>query len=305
MKKRFNILTVFLISGTLSAQTIDYSEGYFFNPITINPAYAGGRGALNVSFLYDQQWTGITGAPETVALSADAPLLNSRLGLGLNIIRDKYAVTKETAFKTSYAYRLDLGGDILSLGLGAGLITTNTKWSDLVVIDPGDDLYLTDSKVFALPDFSFGMYYSVKNYFAGFSIPNLIDYDFDYNKNKYALKVNPGDYYYLLYTGNIFEIAPKMKFLPSVLLAVPPGKKIQYDLHAQLGFADKLWCGLSYLNGRSVAGHLRVQLNEQLTFGYRYKFEISQLRTYNNGSHEVMIRYEFKYRVDVIDPLEF
>jgi UDP-N-acetylmuramyl pentapeptide phosphotransferase/UDP-N-acetylglucosamine-1-phosphate transferase len=49
---------------------------------------------------------------------------------------------------TSYAYRISLGnGGTLALGLGAGLVATNTAWSDLVVIDPGDDYFLIDSKV--------------------------------------------------------------------------------------------------------------------------------------------------------------
>ncbi len=78
-----------------------------------------------------------------MTLAADAPLLDAKLGLGLIITNDKLGVTKETQFHTTYAYKINMGDGNLSFGLGAGLITTNTAWSDLVVLDPGDE-YLPD-----------------------------------------------------------------------------------------------------------------------------------------------------------------
>jgi type IX secretion system PorP/SprF family membrane protein len=305
MKKIIKTLFFLLIPIGLFGQLTPVTNQYVLNPGTINPAYAGNRGALNIAAFYRRQWVGINGAPETITLAADAPLLDAKLGLGLIITSDKIGVTKETRFSTNYAYKISMDKGNLSFGLGAGLITTNTAWSDLVVLDPGDEYYLVDSRVFVVPDFSFGAYYSYRNYFAGFSIPKLLGYKFDYDKNKYTLKVDPGQYYYLFNTGYVFNLTPKSKFFPSALVTFSPGEKLLYDINAHFSFFDRLWVGASYRNNRSVAGLLQFAINNQLRVAYTYDFDFGRLGRYSNGSHEIMLRYEFRYKVDVVNPLIF
>ncbi len=286
-------------------QLAPLSDQYMLNPVTINPAYAGNRGVFNISAFYRQQWVGITGAPETATLAGDVALLNSKVGLGLIVSNDKIGVTKKTSVNSNYSFRINLGGGILSFGLGAGLITTNTAWSELIIVDPGDDYLLVDSKVFVVPDFSFGLYCTHKKYFAGLSIPRLLSYSFSPEKNKYALKSDPGQYYYLLNTGGGFDLTPKTKFLPSTLISFSPGEKILYDINTHFSFADRLWLGASYGNNRSVKGLVQFQANEQLRVAYTYNYGFGKLRTFINGSHEVMFRYEFRYKADAINPLIF
>jgi type IX secretion system PorP/SprF family membrane protein len=174
MKRIIKTILWLLVPLSMTGQITPVTNQYVLNPLTINPAYAGNRGALNVAAFYRKQWVGVTGSPLTMTLAADAPLLDSKLGVGLIITNDKIGVTKETQFHSSYAYKIEMEKGMLSLGLGAGLITTNTAWSELVALDQGDEIYLTNSKVFVVPDFSFGAYYMVDNYFAGFSIPKLL-----------------------------------------------------------------------------------------------------------------------------------
>jgi type IX secretion system PorP/SprF family membrane protein len=138
MKRIIKSIILLLIPLSLSGQLAPVTSQYVLNPLSINPAYAGNRGALNIAAFYRRQWTGIAGAPETMTLSADAPFLDSKLGLGFIITNDKIGVTKETHFLTNYSYKINMDKGNLSLGLGAGLMTTNTAWSDLVVLDPGD-----------------------------------------------------------------------------------------------------------------------------------------------------------------------
>jgi type IX secretion system PorP/SprF family membrane protein len=305
MKRILKLLLLLLFPLSLSGQLTPVTNQYVLNPMTINPAYAGSRGALNIAAFYRRQWVGISGAPETMTLAMDAPFLDAKLGLGLIITNDKIGVTKETQFNSYYSYKIDMGKGNLSLGLGAGLITTNTAWSDLVVLDPGDEYYLVDSRVFVVPDFSFGAYYSYQNYFAGFSIPKLLGYKFDFDKNKYTLKVNPGQYYYLFNTGYVFSLTPKSKFFPSTLVTFSPGKKLLYDINAHFSFFDRFWVGASYRSNRSLAGLLQFAVNNQLRVAYTYDFDFGKLGRYSNGSHEIMLRYEFRYKVDVVNPLIF
>jgi type IX secretion system PorP/SprF family membrane protein len=305
MNKFIKSLILLIIPISLVGQITPATTQYILNPLTINPAYAGARGALNIAAFYRRQWVGVSGSPETMSLAGDVPLLDKKLGLGLILVSDKIGVTKDTRISTTYAYRISMDDGNLAFGLGAGIMTTNTAWSDLVVIDQGDENYMVDSKVFVVPDFSFGVYYSYKNYFAGFSIPKLLGYSFDYNKNKYSLKVNPGQYNYLLNTGYLFNINKKVKILPSTLVSFTPGEKLLFDINAHVILYDRFWAGASYRNGRSVGALLQFAVNNQLRIAYTYDFDIGDIGLYSNGTHEIMIRYEFKYKVDVVNPLIF
>jgi type IX secretion system PorP/SprF family membrane protein len=305
MKKILNTFIILLIPIGLAGQLKPVTDQYMLNPMSINPAFAGNRGALNIAAFYRQQWVGINGAPETMTLASDAPLLDAKLGVGLIIERDKIGVTKETSFNSNYAYKIKVGKGNLSFGLGAGLITTNTAYSDLVALQPGDEFYQADSKVYVVPDFSFGLYYTLHNYFAGFSIPELLSYNFNSDKNKYSPKALPGQYYYLFNTGYLIEINSKIKFLPSTLISFSPNEKILYDINAHFNFMDKLWAGISYRNNRSIAGLFQYQINNQLRVAYSYNVDFGKLSTYSNGSHEIMLRYEFRYKTDVVNPLIF
>jgi len=305
MKKIIKISIFLLIPVLASGQFNTVTNQYVLNPLTINPAFAGNRGALNIAAFYRRQWSGITGAPETITLAADAPIPRSRLGLGLIITNDKMGVTKETGFSSNYAYKIRIGEGNLSLGLGAGIITTNTAWSELTVDDPGDESYLLNSRTFVVPDFSFGAYYSHQNYFAGVSVPKLLGYRFEYNKNRYNTIFDPDQYSYLLNTGYMFHLTPKLLFFPSTLVTFSPGEELLYDINAHFSMFDRLWFGFSYRNNRSVAGLFQYAINTQIKFAYAYDFDFGKLGRYTNGSHEVMLRYEFRYKVNVVNPLIF
>ena len=305
MKRIIKSLILLLIPLGLAEQLTPVTSQYVLNPLSINPAYAGNRGALNIAAFYRRQWAGIPGAPETMTLAADAPFLDSKLGLGFSITNDKIGVTKETHFLTNYSYKINMERGSLSLGLGAGLITTNTAWSDLVVLDPGDENYLTNSRVFVVPDFTFGAYYLNQNYFAGLSIPKLLGYKFNYDKNRYTLMVNPGKYNYLLNAGYVYTLNQKIKLFPSTLITISPGEKLLVDLNAYVSLNDRIWAGASYRNGRSLGALCQFAINNQFRVAYTYDFDLGKLGQYSNGSHEIMIRYEFHYKVNAVSPLNF
>jgi len=305
MKKLISLSVLILLPMMLMGQLTPVTNHYVLNPLRINPSYAGSRGGLSVAAFYRQQWVGLNGAPRTMSLELDAPVLSDKLGLGLFVVNDKIGVTRQTEVMTSYAFRISVGNGTLAMGLGAGLVATNTAWSDLIVLDPGDDYFLIDSKVFVVPDFSFGTYYSGKNYFLSFSIPRLLGYRFDFDKNKYSLKVEPGNYNYVLNTGYMFPLGAKARVMPSALVSYSPGDRLLYDGSLHFILYDRVWLGATYRSTGSVTALAQFAINNQLKMAYSYDFDFGKLGTYNNGSHEVMLRYEFRYKVDVINPLIF
>ena len=305
MKKLISLSVLIFLPMMLMGQLTPVTNHYVLNPLRINPSYAGSRGGLSVAAFYRQQWVGLDGAPRTMSLELDAPVLSDKLGLGLFVVNDKIGVTRQTEVMTSYAFRISVGSGTLALGLGAGLVATNTAWSELIVLDPGDDYFLIDSKVFVVPDFSFGTYYSGKNYFLSFSIPRLLGYRFDFDKNKYSLRVEPGNYNYVVNTGYMFPLGAKARMMPSALVSYSPGDRLLYDGSLHFILYDRVWFGATYRSTGSVTALAQFAINNQLKMAYSYDFDFGKLGTYNNGSHEVMLRYEFRYKVDVINPLIF
>lgn len=294
-----------LLPVSLWAQLTPVTNQYVLNPMTINPAYAGNRGALNIAAFYRRQWAGVAKAPETMTVALDLPLISSKLGLGLVFTNNKYGVTRETQYISDYAFKIETREGSLSFGLGAGILTTNTAWSDLKVVDPGDESYLTDSRVYIVPAFSFGIYYARKRYFLSISVPELSGKTFDADRNKYVPDFDPGKYYYLLYTGYVFNLSRRLAFFPSTLVTYSHGKNVLYDLNAHFILNDRIWLGGSYRNDRSIGGLIQIGLNSQVKLAYTYDFDFGSLRSYSIGSHEIMLRYEFRYKVKVINPLIF
>jgi type IX secretion system PorP/SprF family membrane protein len=305
MKKIIKILSFLLVPLGAFGQLAPVTSQYILNPLIINPAFAGNRGALNVSAFFRRQWVGIPGAPETTSFIADAPMFDNKIGLGLSLVNDRVGVTKETQLVTNYAYKLNLGKGTLSFGLGVGLTATNTAWSDLIVLDPGDEAYLVDSRLFVIPNFSFGAYYSNDRHFAGFSIPRFLSYNFSSDKNKYTVQVDPSQYSYMFMYGYIFDLSDKVNFIPSTLISLSPGRDVLIDVNGYFTFNNRFWVGASYKSGRSFAGLFQFEINSQLRIAYSYDFDYGKLGTYSNGSHEIMLRYEFRYKVDVPSPLIF
>lgn len=303
MKTILKTLVMLWLPVSLAAQLTPVTEQYVLNPFLLNPAYAGNTGVLNLASFYRTQWVGLEGAPETTTFTADAPFLRDKLGLGLIVVHDRVGVTNETQFLTNYAFKIDLGQGRLSFGLGAGITTTNTAWSKLVALDEGDDLYLIDSRVFVVPNFTFGMYYSNRNYFAGFSVPKLANYTFDYDKNSYTLDNDLSLYSYMFTTGYTFSLSENVKLMPSTLLTYYTGETFLYDLNLYSSFFNRFWTGITYRNDRSLTGLIQFHLSEQLKLAYSYDFDIGDLSRYSNGTHGVMLRYEFKYKVDVVGPV--
>jgi type IX secretion system PorP/SprF family membrane protein len=133
----------------------------------------------------------------------------------------------------------------------------------------------------------------------------LLSYNFNFEKNKYDLTFNPAEYNYLLNAGYFFALSPKIKFFPSTLISYSLGKKLLMDFNAYVGLNDKVWTGLSYRNNRSLGALIQFAVNNQLRMAYTYDFDLGELGQYSNGSHEIMLRYEFRYKVEAISPLNF
>jgi type IX secretion system PorP/SprF family membrane protein len=301
------ILSILAISFTLqmSGQMFPLSDHYVVNALAINPAYAGCQDALSLTASYRDQWAGFSDAPKSYILSVHTPVFNDRVGLGLLIENNSIGIFKETTILGNYAYRMELQGGKLALGLGFGFTVYNTAWSKLIAADANDMQLMNNPSSTVLPNFSLGAYYYTKKYFIGISMPLFLSHELDKSTGKYKIDNNFSGSNYFFTTGYEVDISPRVKFLPSVLIKYHPDNTIQIDYNAQLNLKDRIWFGIGYRSKDVLVGMLQCQLNYQIRMAYSYDYDFGSIGKYMNGSHEIVLNYIFKFERKVVGPRQF
>lgn len=306
MKYRALYIIIFLLfSLSSSGQLQPLLEQYALNGLAINPAYAGSQEALSLGIYNRNQWVGFEGAPKTFTFSAHSPLRDKKVGLGIMVVNDRLGTKSETGFIANYAYRIDMKKGKLALGIAAGFSNLSTNTELIRYSDPGDNLILNPGVHVLLPEFSFGAYYNSDKFFAGFSMPLMLHHTFNETSGKYKIGMNPKYANYMVLTGYLFRASEDIELLPSVLFRTNPGNDTQADLNINIIFREKFWIGTSIRTTKNMAFLVQFQANRQFRIAYSYAYEFSELSTYQKGSHEMMLLYNFRYILDVISPRYF
>jgi type IX secretion system PorP/SprF family membrane protein len=125
-KLLYLVLSLSLLIPTISwGQQDPQFSMYMFNRMVLNPAYAGARGALNLTAVGRSQWVGIDGHPNTFTLSGDAGVNALHGGVGAHLMYDEIGPIQTIGLKAAYAFRFDFGkergeGPALQIGLSPG-----------------------------------------------------------------------------------------------------------------------------------------------------------------------------------------
>jgi type IX secretion system PorP/SprF family membrane protein len=88
------------------------------------------------------------------------------------------------------------------------------------------------------------------------------------------------------------EINRDLKFKPAFMLKSVSGAPLAVDLSANFYFNDKFTLGASYRLGSAVSAIAGFQASDEITIGYAYDYETTELSRYNSGSHEIFVRFE-------------
>jgi len=297
--KKIKILSALLalVSFSVHAQQDPQYTHYMYNTTNINPAYAGSRGALSIFGLHRTQWAGLDGAPTTNAFSVNTPIGDSKVGLGVSFINDALGVMDENTISVDFSYTLDLNsrGSKLSFGLKGSANLLNVTYSDLLLYNPTDSQFQNDISGQFTPNIGAGVYWHNEKNYVGFSVPNFLETT-RYNDNIQSTMTQRMSYY--LMGGHVFELNPMLKFKPAVLLKATDGAPLQADVTANFLISNKFTLGAAYRWDAAVSGLVGYQINDGLFIGYSYDGETTKLANYNNGSHEIFLRFELfnKYR---------
>ncbi|PKA97051.1 type IX secretion system PorP/SprF family membrane protein [Flavobacteriaceae bacterium MAR_2009_75] len=294
------ILLIASFSDAIAQQDAQYTQ-YMYNTMAVNPAYAGSRGVFSIVGLHRSQWIGLDGAPKTQTINFHTPV-SERVGIGLSIVNDEIGngTNQETYFDGVFSYTIPLSRTAkLSFGVKASAHLLNVDFNKLANYNnEASSIGLSNIDRKFSPNFGAGVYYHTDDFYLGLSVPNFLKTrHFDDSSSSTSFLAEERMNFYLI-TGYVFDIHPRWKFKPAVLLKAVSGAPLQADISANFLYNDKFTLGAAYRWDAAVSALFGFQLSDQFMVGLAYDREVTELggTRFNDGSFEIMLRYEFLTR---------
>ncbi|MDR2653322.1 MAG: type IX secretion system membrane protein PorP/SprF [Prevotellaceae bacterium] len=307
MKKITLIISILIIVSTNKAesQQIPLFSQYMFNGTYINPAYTGSRDALFANLLYRKQWIGFNGAPQTAMFSIDGSLARGS-NIGFIYVNDQIGANYTNSFMADYAFRFNVSNaGRLSFGLSGGFVNYGVNKSKLTSYDDRIDPNVGNTENIWKPSIDAGIYFDMKNFYAGLSVLGIISSKAD--KNKATMHIVRAKANYFLTVGGSISLSDKVKFLPSTLLKSDFQNPVNVDVNAMLQVNEKYWIGGSYRTGvlwftdvdketrqyDAISLILEALVTDRIRLGVAYDFDLTKISNNNNGSIELSVGYYF------------
>ncbi|MGW9685652.1 PorP/SprF family type IX secretion system membrane protein [Flagellimonas sp. 2504JD1-5] len=294
-KIRLLIWILALSFGTVvhAQQDAQYTQ-YMYNTVSVNPAYAGSRGHLSIAGLYRNQWLGLDGAPETQTLNIHTPLGYRGVGLGVSVVNDKIGPTSETYFDVDFSYTIRTSVDgKLSFGLKGSAHMLDIRYSELDEFDIDPQLQSQqDIQNKFSPNIGAGVYYHTERFYTGISAPRLLETT-HFDEASISEAKEQMNWYFI--TGYVWDLNPFLKFKPTLLTKVVQGAPLQADISANFMLNEKFIGGIAYRWDAAFSGLVGFRLSDEMFIGLAYDREITDLgaATFNDGSFEIIVRYDF------------
>jgi type IX secretion system PorP/SprF family membrane protein len=295
------IVFVLAVAASLTngfAQQRPIQSLYMFDPLVINPAYAGTHVQLSATAIYRNQWVNFDGAPKTFTASVHSGFRKARVGVGVLFGNDQIGVHSDNSLYGIYSYKIPVSrrknGGVLSFGIQGGF---NSLQSDYLKTNPRDGAEIGALSKFN-PNFGSGVFYRGKTGYIGFSVPYILNNKIidiiDPAFNEIITPSGRQQRYYYLIGGMTRKLSPVIKWAPSTLLRMQDNAPLSFDINSLIILYDVVSVGASYRLNDSVIGLFELQINDNFHVGYAYDITTSDIRLYSNGSHEIMINYRIK-----------
>lgn len=312
--KKISLIGVFLVlANSFQAQQDPQYSLYQFNQMAINPAYAGSRNALAVVMDMRKQWVSFPGAPTTLGATIHAPVMNNKVGLGLNVVSDQIGARSTTGIYGSIAYIAKLNNKFkLSFGLRAGYLNYKFNFNKVNYKDVNEASLVDLSNVNkGALDMDAGLYLRSNTFYMGVSATHINGasvYNKDYtvlnsvtglNRNVSASYIMSTHLF--LVAGKAFSINENLVFSPSVMVKYVSSRATA-DLNLNFLMNKRLWLGVFLKQGYGAGLLAQVYATEKLRIGYAYDSGLGSKKILGS-SHEMMIGFDFgNYKTKTVSP---
>lgn len=301
MKKIITTIIMGILSlGAYAQQDAGFSM-YFFNPVYVNPGYAGSREAFSGTLVHRSQWVGMPGSPTTQSLSMHTALPNSRVGLGLQVYNDKEGPLRNTGINLTYAYHLPINETTkLSFGLTGMLNNLRIGFDEINVDDNNDKAFIGNSASTWVPDATVGVYLYKSRFYAGVSVNHLFQSKFDFT-NASGSDLSRFNRQFYANSGVVIPVTKSIDFRPSVLLKYVTAAPVVGEIDGSLIFFQKFFIGAGFRTNKRInidgtdnmlIGIAELEISNFLRVGYSYDYYLNRTGTYNGGTHEIMLGWD-------------
>src|SRR6056297_1015801 len=282
---------LFLSVFAVAQQDAQYTQ-YMYNTVSINPAYAGSRGQMSIAALHRSQWVGLDGAPTTQTVNIHSPIGYRGLGMGLSIVNDQIGPTSDTNIDMCSSHTIQMAKDArLSFGVKGSINLLDIRFSELNQFT-SDQTLQQDIDNRLTPNVGAGVYYHTNKYYAGLSVPRILETS-HFQESSLSTAKEQMNFYFI--TGYVWDLNPLLKFKPTLLTKVVRGAPLQVDLSANFMFSEKFIIGGGYRWDAAFSGMVGFNINSNFLIGLAYDRETTELGSaaFNDGSFEVILRYDF------------
>jgi type IX secretion system PorP/SprF family membrane protein len=308
MKTKYIILVMVLFSIQGFAQQSSVFNQYIFNPMTINPAYAGTKQWTSINSVYTAQWTGLDGAPTTQMISIEGAPVES-MGLGLQFINDRIGAQYQQSLYGSYSYILKLNDKVkLSMGLAAGIsyfTIDGTKLNSETIDDAAVPLTRENSLRI---DPKVGLFLYSARFYAGLSTTDMLG---NLIQAPDGFAVAQSRHYYLT-AGYVFDLNEDIKLKPSFLIREDFKALTNFDVSTYFLFKETFWLGATYRFGADLVTSQTLDnslksrdalvfmtewnITKSFVVGYSYTHSLTALSGFSG--HEIMLDYTLPRKLD-------
>jgi type IX secretion system PorP/SprF family membrane protein len=279
MKKISLLIVVSIFSSIGFAQQLNLQSQYKFNYPTINPAASGENDFYRARVSYRDQWSGFSENPiSTQILTVTKGFGNN--GLGITVFSDKTGgLYSKSGGALSYSHTVQLSTSKLAFGLSAGSSKINLDLSGT------NEPLVASSDV--IPDFSFGMLYTLGDLKLGFSVQGLSNSNMELT----ASDENIAERHFYSMISYDKKLNDDWSAHPSILVKNTSNNN-QIDANINFKLKNRFWIGTSYRQDFGPTILVGFDFGKLLSV-YSYDISTNEVAEYSNGSHEFTLGYDF------------
>lgn len=292
-KYYFSILCVCscLAPNLIISQQIPLHNQYIYNPLIINPSFAGVSAISSVNLTSRSQWIGFADGINTISFSGNYALSEVH-GVGGTLFQDNTGAMRVTGLELDYSFKFPLIADY-SLSLGLGLVPYQYFYDANQIYNSDDETFiiniqsdpaLISSEKKTNLDANFGLFVYSDFLYAGFSVLNLL---------QSSTLTNVGEgvpnqlvrHVYALIGYNYFNTSSKIGLEQTILMRNSSYTGAQFDFNIKASFNELFWLSCGYRTNKEILAGFGVKYGR---FGFMYSIDINHgsIGELSNSSHE-------------------
>jgi type IX secretion system PorP/SprF family membrane protein len=278
------LMSVLSLSG-FAQQDPQYSM-HLLNGMSIHPGYAGSLGGISANVLYRSQWSGMAGAPKTISANAQMRYFKDQLGTGIQFFNDRIGVFNRTSVSVAQAYHLRLDPLTIAFGLQTSYQQFSANLTDTNPVDVQDPVFGSNVSK-SIFNFGAGVYAYSDKFWFGASMPYFL-------KSKWNDGLGTIDPYlanhWFVSGGGILDVSI-FQIKPSMMIKKSSNAPVAFETGCSVYAFSKFGLGVNYRIKDALMFIGEFQVNDNFKLAYCYDKTTSALRSFNNGTHEILLRY--------------